>query len=163
GLESTEPPPVEEITNGGVNGEQISTAHGQYLSKILTALLAFRKGDFNVRLPDEWTGLEGKIADTFNDVLELIHALPPSSNRMGTELERVALVVGREGRISERAVVFEASGSWAASIASVNTLVGDLVHPTRDTARVIGAVAKGDLSQMMALDVDGRPLHGEFL
>ena len=48
-------------------------------------------------------------------------------------------------------------------MASVNTLIGDLVHPTSETARVIGAVAKGDLSQTMALEIEGRPLEGEFL
>ena len=42
-------------------------------------------------------------------------------------------------------------------------LIGDLVHPTSETARVIGAVAQGDLSQTMALEIDGRPLQGEFL
>ena len=53
-------------------------------------------------------------------------------------------------------------GSWADSIDSVNALIADLVHPTTETARVIGAVAKGDLSQTMALEMDGRPLQGEF-
>ena len=41
--------------------------------------------------------------------------------------------------------------------------MSDLVHPTSEMARVIGAVAKGDLSKAMALDIDGRPLEGEFL
>src|SRR5439155_729664 len=55
------------------------------------------------------------------------------------------------------------TGAWAASLESVNALIGDLVHPTSEMARVIGAVAKGDLTQSMALDLDGRSLHGEFL
>src|SRR3546814_6640526 len=38
-----------------------------------------------------------------------------------------------------------------------------MVQPTTEVARVIGAVAKGDLSQSMAVEVDGRPLRGEFL
>src|SRR5207244_1276229 len=54
-------------------------------------------------------------------------------------------------------------GSWGVTINSVNALISDLVHPTSEMARVIGAVAKGDLSQTMALDIDGRPLEGEFL
>src|SRR5213075_1989602 len=54
-------------------------------------------------------------------------------------------------------------GAWAASVASVNALISDLVHPTSETARVIGAVAKGDLSQSMALEIEGRTLQGEFL
>src|SRR4051794_22018675 len=55
------------------------------------------------------------------------------------------------------------TGAWATKIASVNQLISDLVHPISETARVIGAVAKGDLSQTMALDIEGRPLAGEFL
>src|SRR5207302_1111199 len=79
------------------------------------------------------------------------------------ELERISRVVGKEGKISQRASIGEVGGSWAESIASVNTLVSDLVHPTSETARVIGAVAKGDLAQTMALEIEGRPLEGEFL
>jgi hypothetical protein len=48
-------------------------------------------------------------------------------------------------------------------VSSVNALIDDLAYPTRETARVIGAVAQGDLSQLMALEVEGRPLDGEFL
>src|SRR5207302_766484 len=50
-----------------------------------------------------------------------------------------------------------------ATVESVHARIGDLVHPTSETARVIGAVAKGDLSQTMALEIEGRPLAGEFL
>src|SRR5207237_9768908 len=57
----------------------------------------------------------------------------------------------------------DVSQGWAESIGSVNTLNGDLVYPTSEMARVIGAVAKGDLSTTMAIELDGRPLEGEFL
>ena len=124
--------------------------------QLLVALTALKKGDFSVRLPMEWTGLAGKIADAFNEVIEL-------NERMANELDRLSRVVGKEGKISERASLGNVSGSWAESIDSVNALVSDLVHPTRETARVIGAVAKGDLSQTMALEIDDRPLEGEFL
>ena len=124
--------------------------------ELLSALTALKRGDFSVRLPVEWTGMAGKIADTFNDVIEL-------NERMADELDRLGRVVGKEGKISERASLGDVSGSWADSIASVNALVSDLVHPTSETARVIGAVAKGDLSQTMALEIDDRPLEGEFL
>ncbi len=124
--------------------------------QILSALTALQKGDFSVRLPLEWTGVDGKIADAFNHVMDL-------NQRMADELARVSHVVGKEGRTSQRVAIGELRGSWAATISSVNTLISDLVHPTRETARVIGAVAKGDLSQMMDLEVEGRPLAGEFL
>ena len=126
------------------------------IKKLLTALTALKKGDFSVRLPLDWNGTAGKIADAFNDVVE-------RNERMANELERISLVVGKEGKISQRASIGEVTGSWAHSVVSVNTLISDLVHPTSETARVIGAVAKGDLAQTMALEIEGRPLEGEFL
>jgi len=136
----------------------VDTAPGGTLDKaqLLAALTALKKGDFSVRLPGEWVGLEGKIADTFNDVTEL-------NQRMAAELARLSQVVGKEGKISQRASIGDVGGSWAEAVGSVNALIGDLVHPTSETARVIGAVAKGDLTQAMALDIADRPLQGEFL
>ena len=123
--------------------------------KLLAALMAFKRGDFSARLPDDWTGVAGKIADTFNDVIAI-------NQRMARELERIGAVVGKRGRITQRAALGDVSGSWADAIGSVNDLIGDLVQPTSEMARVIGAVAKGDLSQMMATEIEGRPLEGEF-
>src|SRR5437660_1207529 len=125
-------------------------------SNLLSALVALKKGDFSVRLPVEWTGVAGKVADTFNEVVEL-------NQRMARELDRLSRVVGKEGKITQRATLGDVRGSWADSIDSVNDLISDLVHPTSETARVIGAVAQGDLSQTMALEIDDRPLQGEFL
>ncbi|MEW6366611.1 MAG: HAMP domain-containing protein [Acidobacteriota bacterium] len=85
------------------------------------------------------------------------------NQRMARELERVGQSVGREGRIDQRADAGGLSGSWADMADSLNGLIGDLVRPTGEMARVIGAVARGDLSQSMALEVDGRGLQGEFL
>ena len=123
---------------------------------LLKAMHALKKGDFSVRLPLEWTGVAGKVADAFNEVTEL-------NERMARELARLSRVVGKEGRITQRASLGDVSGSWQASIDSVNDLIDDLVHPTSETARVIGAVAQGDLSQTMALEIEERPLQGEFL
>jgi HAMP domain-containing protein/signal transduction histidine kinase/DNA-binding response OmpR family regulator len=124
--------------------------------QLLAALNSFKKGDFSVRLPEEWTGLAGKVADAFNETVEI-------NERLAAELDRLSRAVGKEGKVNQRASLGGVRGSWAASVQCVNALVTDLVHPTTETARVIGAVAKGDLSQTMALDLDGRPLAGEFL
>src|SRR5436189_1569833 len=124
--------------------------------QLLSALMAFKRGDFSARLPEDWTGIAGKVADSFNDVIGL-------NQRMAKELERIARVVGKEGRITQRASIGDVSQCWAESIGSVNALIGDLVYPTSEIARVIGAVAKGDLSKTMAIEWDGRPLEGEFL
>ncbi|XXY27243.1 HAMP domain-containing protein [Sorangium sp. So ce233] len=126
------------------------------MGQMLAVLVALKKGDFSVRLPIDLEGLDGKIADTFNDVVEM-------NEKFAFELERLSRAVGKEGKIGQRVSMGEVSGAWADEVASVNALIGDLVQPTREMARVIGAVAKGDLSQTMALEVGGRPLEGEFL
>jgi HAMP domain-containing protein/signal transduction histidine kinase/DNA-binding response OmpR family regulator len=123
---------------------------------LLAALTALRKGDFSVRLPIHLEGLDGKIADAFNDVVDL-------SQKFATELERISRAVGKDGRIHERMSIGEVRGAWSDEVASLNGLVSDLVQPTSEMARVIGAVAKGDLSQIMTEDLGGRPLKGEFL
>jgi HAMP domain-containing protein len=123
---------------------------------LLKALRSLRKGDFSARLPLDLSGMDGEIAEAFNDVVDLNAGLV-------RELDRVAKAVGKEGRIGERGVLPAATGCWSECIESVNTMVGDLVQPTVEVARVIGAVAKGDLSQTMQLDIQGRPLRGEFL
>ncbi len=123
---------------------------------ILNALIALKQGDSSVRLPIEWTGLEGKLAETFNEVVEL-------NGRMSEELARLRQKVGKEGKLKQRVEIGDVRGFWRESIDCVNDLIDDLVHPTSETARVIGAVAQGDLSQTMALEVDGQPLEGEFL
>ena len=133
-----------------------SNGHELDVRALLLALRAFKRGDFSARLPEDWTGLAGKVADTFNDVISL-------NERMTRELERIGQVVGKQGRITQRASLGDVSQAWADSIGSVNALIGDLVHPTSEMARVIGAVAKGDLSKMMATEMGGRPLQGEFL
>ena len=129
--------------------------HGFDKRLLQQALSALKQGDFSAKLPADWPGLDGKIADTFNDIVDL-------NQHMARELERLRTVVGKEGRLSQRANIGTAKGAWAETIISVNSLIDDLVHPTSETARVIGAVAKGDLSQAMALDVEGRILQGEF-
>jgi HAMP domain-containing protein/CheY-like chemotaxis protein/signal transduction histidine kinase len=134
-----------------------TATHDSINSKLLLkTLVAFKKGDFSARLPGVWTGEAGKIADTLNDIIEL-------SDKMAKELERVSRVVGKEGKIMHRAAVPAAAGSWLRLVDSTNLLIDDMARPTSEMARVIGAVANGDLSERMNLEVDGRPLKGEFL
>jgi HAMP domain-containing protein/CheY-like chemotaxis protein len=123
---------------------------------LLQAMLAFRNGEFSTRLPMGWTGVEGKIADAFNEVAAM-------SERRAREAAHVASVVGKEGRLRERMATSGFVGGWAHEIEALNTLMDDLARPTTEVTRTIGAVAKGDLGQMMALEVHGRRLQGEFL
>jgi HAMP domain-containing protein/CheY-like chemotaxis protein len=126
------------------------------MHQLLDILTAVRDGDFSVRLPGHWTGLEGKIADALNEVVW-------ANQKMAEQLERVGQVVGNEGKTKQRVRLPRQVGSWAAMESSLNTLIDDLLWPTTEVTRALAAVAQGDLSQTMRLDVDGRPLQGEFL
>ncbi|MEG3148674.1 HAMP domain-containing protein [Sphingomonas sp. ZT3P38] len=124
--------------------------------QIVSALRALRRGDFTARLPEDLHGPDAELATLFNEVVGL-------NQQMTEEFERLSRVVGKEGKITQRGRVKAATGSWESAIRSVNELIEDMVQPTAEVARVIGAVAKGDLSQSMTVEIDGRPLRGEFL
>jgi len=124
------------------------------LRKLLAALKAARAGDFDARIETGQGGVVGELAEAFNKLAERRSALTD-------ELQRVARVVNREGRFTERASLPRAGGAWKETIDSVNGMIEDLVRPTTEIARVIDAVADGDLSQKMELKIDGRPLRGE--
>ncbi|EIM28108.1 signal transduction histidine kinase [Microvirga lotononidis] len=145
-----------EQCNGGLMSQVETTTSQLDPRLLLKTLRAFRKGDFSARLPSDLTGIDGEIAEAFNDIADLNQGL-------AQELERVAKVVGKEGRIEERGQLAAATGCWSECVDSVNAMIGDIVQPTVEVARVIGAVAKGDLSQTIDLATDGRPLRGEFL
>ncbi|WP_211100502.1 HAMP domain-containing protein [Azospirillum sp. TSH100] len=134
----------------------VETADALDPKVLLMALRQLRKGEFSVRLPLDLTGIDGEIAAAFNDVVEL-------NQNLTAEVSRLSVAIGKEGRISQRAKLNNASGGWETCVDSINTLVGDMIQPTTEIARVIGAVAKGDLSKTMALEIEGRPLQGEFL
>src|SRR4051812_38803485 len=127
-----------------------------YSRQLLAAMVAFRDGDFSVRLPSDWDGINGRIAEAFN------HAMA-YEDQITREAKRLRTNVGKEGRLKQRMSLPGAVGEWAVKVESINTLIDDLVRPTADVARTIGAVAKGDLGQSMELEVDGRALKGEFL
>jgi HAMP domain-containing protein/signal transduction histidine kinase/CheY-like chemotaxis protein len=148
-------------TNGRATNGRAKTneqAKTDYLDPklLLTVLTAVKKGDFTSRMPTDQIGVAGKIYDAINEIIE-------KNDMLTSELGRISEVVGREGKITQRATLSHATGAWASCINSVNTLITDLAQPTTEVARVIGAVAEGDLSQNFNLEIDGRPLKGEFL
>jgi HAMP domain-containing protein/CheY-like chemotaxis protein/signal transduction histidine kinase len=141
--------PLVELTNGAGNGSH-------QLHDLLTALQAVRVGDFSVRMSGDRLGIEGKVADTFNEIVA-------ANQRMAQQLERVGQRVGKEGKTKQRVRFAVSSGSWGEMESSINTLIDDLLWPTTEVTRAIAAVAQGDLLETVHLDVDGRPLQGEFL
>ena len=152
---------IEPPVSGPDGGNQLppnglEPPMSECLTTILQSLRTMKEGDFSVRLPVAWTGLPGKIADNFNEIVS-------ANEQMAFELKRVGQAVGKEGKTRERIRVEHRRGAWDDMEVSVNTLVEDLLRPTTEVTRAIAAVAQGNLTQTVRLDVDGRPLEGEFL
>ena len=144
------PLPMHENGNGnaGIKRDQ--------LRKILHVAKSVRQGDLSMRFPVEEDGLPSEISEVLNDILEL-------NENMINEFARVSVIVGQEGKLTERASIGPVKGAWATGMESINSLISNLVQPTNEFARVITSVARGDLSQKMPLEIGGRQLKGEYL
>src|SRR6476661_1160873 len=132
------------------------TEESVFSDTLLSTLKSFRKGDFGVRMRLTRSGIAGEIASTINEIIE-------QNERLTKDLQRLSKVVGKEGKIGARASIGNVTGSWGSCVDSVNSLISDLVRPTAEVTRVIGSVAKGDLTQSIPLETEGRPIKGEFL
>jgi signal transduction histidine kinase/DNA-binding response OmpR family regulator/HAMP domain-containing protein len=119
---------------------------------LLDVLAQVRGGDFAARMPLDWTGVAGKVADSLNEVII-------SNQALEKELARVSRVVGQQGELSQRAVLGGWTQSWTGGLESVNSLIEALVRPTSEMQRVIGAVADGDLSKKVSAEVSGEMLE----
>src|SRR6185503_5626567 len=97
--------------------------------QLLAALLEFRDGNFAARLPSGLEGLDGKLADTFNDIAA-------TADRRAREVARVSRMVGKEGMLKERLNLPDTVGTRAEEVAHINTLIDDLVWPTIEVTRV---------------------------
>src|SRR5580693_4436918 len=148
--------PVSVRAPRKTNGAPVPGGPELDLSKLQQALQSVRDGDFSVGPACEQTGIAGKVADTFNEIVS-------ANQRLARELERVGQIVGKDGKTRHRMSSERRTGAWGAMEHSVNTLIDDLLWPTTEVTRTISAVAKGDLQQAMSLEVDGRKLKGEFL
>jgi HAMP domain-containing protein len=146
-----EPPTVPEMRRGA----RSTLAGDQGQLQLLAALRAVRRGNFDVRLPTGPDGVSTDIATAFNEIVE-------ANQLMVRELRRVQRTVGRAGRIRERAAISPLAGGWSKMLGAVNELLDDLTAPTLEVSRVLDAVARGDLDQHLALELDGRQLRGEF-
>jgi HAMP domain-containing protein/CheY-like chemotaxis protein/signal transduction histidine kinase len=153
---TTQPSVSEGPVRKSRSRNSVDSLESETLAVILQGLQTMKDGDFSARLPVSWTGLPGKIADYFNEIIS-------ANEQMAFELKRVGQTVGKEGKTRERMRIQKRSGSWDEMEVSVNTLVEDLLRPTNEVTRAIAAVAQGNLTQTVRLDVDGRPLEGEFL
>src|SRR6266849_3220132 len=132
--------PVTSSTRRRTKDNPLPNGKSDASQELLHALQAMRAGDFSVRMTGDHLGIEGKIADTFNEIVA-------ANQRMAQQLEHVGQVVGREGKTRQRVKFDLASGSWADMEGSVKTLIDDLLWPTREVTRAVAAVAQGDLLQ----------------
>jgi HAMP domain-containing protein/signal transduction histidine kinase/DNA-binding response OmpR family regulator len=136
-------------------GEGFSARDEQALEEVLRVLTAARDGDFSVRLRARRRDVVGDVQQRCNELIAL-------NARQAKELARVSRVIGREGRMTERVSLGTVDGTWNETVESVNAMIDDLVRPTIEISRVIQSVARGDLSQKMALTIEGQPVKGEF-
>jgi HAMP domain-containing protein/CheY-like chemotaxis protein/GAF domain-containing protein len=151
--------PKTRARRAQANGDRPTAADGsatvEELAQLLAALESARDGDFNYRLPAGGKGITADLRRAFNELADRREAF-------SKEVARVGRAIGREGRLTERAQAPVLSGHWADTTAALNKLIDDLVRPTTEVARVIDAVAVGDLSQKMQLTIEGQPVKGEF-
>jgi len=145
----------KSVASGGGGGGGGSGTRERSLRRLLAGLRSLDAGDFSARLDSNDDALLSEIADVFNSVAT-------KQGRLAEELNRVALSVGREGKMRDRATIGPAAGLWAGSVDALNSLITDLVQPTSEVARVIKAVAEGDLSQKVELEIEGKTVQGEF-
>jgi HAMP domain-containing protein/signal transduction histidine kinase/CheY-like chemotaxis protein len=143
-------------TNGHRNADTLQTTDDLQIHDLLHVLDQVRGGNFNVRLPVNGVGINGKVYDTLNEIISL-------NEMLVHELSRASITIGKQGRLNHRVELpRSARGAWNDSVDSINSLISDLVHPTIEIANVISSVAKGNLSQEMPLKIGGHALQGEF-
>jgi signal transduction histidine kinase/CheY-like chemotaxis protein/HAMP domain-containing protein len=154
-----DPKPPKRPANGAKHAAAgAQRASSAQLAQLLETLSAASAGNFEARLP--LRGAKGVMAE----ISRALNSLIDRNAKLAAEMARVERVVGREGRMHERlSLGDEVEGGWATYVRSINALIADLVQPTTEIARVIGAVASGDLTQKMVLEIDGQPVKGEFL
>ncbi|HVD60162.1 MAG TPA: HAMP domain-containing protein [Gemmatimonadaceae bacterium] len=148
--------PKRSSTKRNGNGSRGNGALRSELEILLDGLNDLRDGDFEVRLPGSTDPLMSEIVAAFNSIAE-------RNERLSSEVVRVSTTIGREGQMNERASLGRATGGWATMTSALNSLITDLTSPTTEVARVLTAVAEGDLSQKMVLEIDGKTVQGEFL
>lgn len=112
---------------------QGSVKKGWDAKLLLKTLTAFKRGDFSVRMPNDWVGVDGKIADTLNEIIDL-------AQRTTDDFARVSQVVGKGGKTNVRLSIANLQGSWAKLVDSSNVLIEDLASPLNEMMRVINAV-----------------------
>ncbi|MDO0937066.1 HAMP domain-containing protein [Streptomyces sp. DG2A-72] len=125
------------------------TAQVRGIAQVTTAVA---NGDLSRKVTVSARGEVAQLADTINQMTETLRIF-------ADEVTRVANEVGAEGRLGGQANVPGAAGTWKDLTDSVNTVFRNLTTQVRDIAAVTTAVASGDLSQKVTVDVAGEMLE----
>ncbi|KKD09009.1 histidine kinase [Streptomyces sp. WM6386] len=125
------------------------TAQVRGIAQVTTAVAS---GDLSQKVTVSARGEVAQLADTINQMTETLRTF-------ADEVTRVANEVGAEGRLGGQANVPGAAGTWKDLTDSVNTVFRNLTIQVRDIAAVTTAVASGDLSQKVTVDVAGEMLE----
>jgi signal transduction histidine kinase/HAMP domain-containing protein len=153
---------MEHLTEQAAQPRNVRRASDRELRErvrsLLDVLRAARQGDFSVRLPAHVAddGLFGEVALAFNSLIE-------ENQRLVYEIDRVCRTVALDGELTAQASLGPASGSWAAAVESLNTLINSAAYTTTEATRILRLVADGDLSQEMPIHVDGQAIKGDSL
>src|SRR5882724_6393305 len=118
---------------------------------------AVAKGDLSQSVALEIQGrpLKGEFLRIARTVNTMVNQL----GSFASEVTRVAREVGTEGKLGGQAVVHEVAGTWKDLTDSVNSMAGNLTAQVRNIAEVTTAVATGDLSKKITVDVKGEILE----
>src|SRR5690242_10786085 len=154
-MEPTEHPEDQPPSFAHAHGD-VEYIHDR-LRSLRDALRAARQGDFTIRIP-----MDGGRDTVLEEVAFAFNALVDQHVALSRELDRVAHVVGVEGRMTERASLGPVGGWWTGAVDAVNTLIEHVAGPTLEVTRVLGAISGGELSVTMSVRHDGQPLQGDL-
>jgi len=126
------------------------------ISILLTVLTALKNGDTTVRMPNDMTGVAGKVADTLNQIII-------SNQYLTSSIEELTFAINKEGRINQRLTLDSGMQLWGKTTENINAIADGLSSPITEITRVVAAVSRGDLAQTIEMESGGFELKGEFL
>ncbi|WP_262386019.1 HAMP domain-containing protein, partial [Hymenobacter sp. BT491] len=138
----------KELTDNVNNMASNLTSQVRDIANVATAVA---RGDLSQKMT---VNVKGEILELKNILNQMVDSL----NIFGDEVTRVAREVGTEGKLGGQANVPRVGGTWKELTDNVNTMASNLTSQVRDIANVATAVAKGDLTQKITVDVKGELL-----
>src|SRR5205085_40004 len=125
------------------------TAQVRNIAGVTTAVA---RGDLSRKITVDVKGEILELKDTINTMVDQLNAF-------ASEVSRVAREVGTEGKLGGQAVVPGDAGTWKSLTDSVNSMASNLTGQVRNIADVATAIANGDLSRKITVDVKGEILE----